>query len=62
MNPYGIGNKLKGRPYKRDYHHHPKRLWKNWWEDIVEISKKRERRNGKQQIEKELASLEHTKA
>ena len=34
MKPYGLGNKIKF-PAKRDVH--PKKGWKNWWEDIQDL-------------------------
>jgi hypothetical protein len=38
MKPYGREHNLKGSgPWKKDHHPRPKKLWINWWEDIVDL-------------------------
>ena len=44
------GQKVVSFPSKKDIH--PRNGFKNWWEDIVSPSKKRDRQNAKKEIEK----------
>jgi hypothetical protein len=47
-----MGRKTFGWPNKVDCH--PPKGYVNWWENLLDVSKKRERREAKRQIQKDL--------
>lgn len=49
MKPWQLGKKVSHFPSKRDVH--PKKGWRNWWEDLGEWLS---RRNIKQRLMKEI--------
>ena len=56
MKPYGRDKNLKSTGnWKVDNHARPKRIWKNWWEDMVSPLKRGAiNHNVKKEIENEI--------
>jgi len=63
MKPYGREKKLQGNgPWKTDHHTHPKRMWKNWWEDINDyLSRSRMKQLYTREIDKEILEEQNYK-
>ena len=57
MRPYGENHKIRYN-FKDN---HPKNGYVNWWDDIGSILKKRARREGKDEIRKQLDEMRNTK-
>jgi len=60
MRPYGRLKNLQGNgPWKVDHHAHPKRKWKNWWEDINDyLTRSRMKQLYEREIEEEILENE----
>lgn len=57
MKPYGLGRKITGSKWKKDYHLHDKNHRKigTWWEDLVDYIS---RRRMKQDLNNKINNIE----